>query len=52
MWKKWRGIKQAPILHRISREYYTMHATQLFIDRSGIPHAHVKVPHAHEVERH
>jgi len=31
-----------PILHGISREHYAMHATQLFIDRSGVPHAHVK----------
>jgi len=37
-----------PILHGISREHYAVHATQLFIDRSGVPHAHVdsteKVP--------
>jgi len=31
-----------PISHGISREYYVMHATQLFIDRSGVPHAHIK----------
>jgi len=31
-----------PILHGISREHYAMHATQLFIDRSGVPHAHVE----------
>ena len=30
------------ILHGISREHYAMHATQLFIDRSGVPHAHVE----------
>jgi len=30
-----------PILYGISREHYAMHATQLFIDRSGVPHAHV-----------
>jgi len=42
MLMKWRGTKQAPILHRISREHYAMHATQLFIDRSGVPHAHAK----------
>jgi len=28
-----------PILHGISREHYAMHATELFIDRSGVPHA-------------
>jgi len=31
-----------PILHGISREHFAMHATQLFIDRSGVPHAYVK----------
>ena len=31
-----------PVLHGISREHYAIHATQLFIDRSGVPHAHVK----------
>ena len=31
-----------PILHWISREDYAVHATQLFIDRSGVPHAHVR----------
>ena len=31
-----------PILHGISREHYAVHATQLFIDRSGVPHAHVE----------
>jgi len=30
------------ILHGISREHYAMHATQFFIDRSGVPHAHVE----------
>ena len=39
MWKKWRDSQQAPILHGISREHY---ATQLFIDRSCVPHAHVE----------
>jgi len=39
MWKKWRGSQQVPILHGISREHYAMHATQLSIDRSGVPHA-------------
>jgi len=29
-----------PTLHRISHEHYAMHANQLFIDRSGVPHAH------------
>jgi len=29
-----------PILHGISCEHYAMHATQLSIDRSGVPHAH------------
>jgi len=28
-----------PILYGISREHYAMHATQLFIDRSGVPMA-------------
>ena len=28
-----------PILHGISREHYAMHATKLFNDRSGLPHA-------------
>ena len=31
-----------PILHGTSREHYAMHATQLFIDQSGVPHAHVE----------
>jgi len=31
-----------PILHGISREHYAMHATQLFIDPSAVPHAHVE----------
>jgi len=31
-----------PILLGISREHYAMHANQLFIDRSGVPHAHVE----------
>ena len=31
-----------PTLHVISHEHYAMHATQLFIDRSGVPHAHVE----------
>jgi len=31
-----------PILHGISREHYAMNATQRFIDRSGVPHAHVE----------
>ena len=31
-----------PILHGISREHNAIHATQLFIDRSGVPHAHVE----------
>ena len=31
-----------PVLHGISREHYTMHGTQLFIDRSGVPHALVE----------
>jgi len=31
-----------PILHGISPEHYAMHATQLLIDRSGVPHAHVE----------
>jgi len=35
-----------PILHGISREHYAMHATQLYIDRSGVPHAMSSVPHA------
>jgi len=39
---KWRGSQQVPILQGISREHYAMHATQLFIDRSGVPHAHVE----------
>jgi len=34
--------QQVPILHGISREHYTMHATQLFIDRSGVPHVDLK----------
>jgi len=28
-------------LHGVSRERYAMHGTQLFIDRSGVPHSHV-----------
>jgi len=35
MRKKWRGSQ----LHEISCEFYEMHETQLFIDRSGVPHA-------------
>ena len=31
-----------PILHEISREHYILHATQLFIDLSVVPHAHVE----------
>jgi len=31
-----------PISHEISREHDAMHATQLFIDRSGVSHAHVE----------
>jgi len=31
-----------PILYGISREHYAMHATQLFIDQSGVPRAHVE----------
>jgi len=42
MRKKWRGSEKVPILHGISREHYAVHATQLFIDRSSIPHAHVE----------
>ena len=30
-----------PILHEISPENYAVHATQLFIHRSGGPHTHV-----------
>ena len=26
--------------------FFAMHATQLFIDRSGVPHAHVECAHA------
>jgi len=44
--KKWYGSQQAPVLHGISREHYAMHAIQLFIDRSGVPHAHVECAHA------
>ena len=46
MWKKWNGSQQVPVLHGISREHYAMHATQLFIERSGVPHAHVECAHA------
>jgi len=42
MWKKRRGSQQAPILHGISREHYAVHAAQLFIDRSSVPHVHVE----------
>jgi len=35
-----------PILHGISRDHYAMHATQLFIDRSGVPLLMSGVPHA------
>jgi len=42
MWQKWRGSQQASILHGISREHYAMHATQLFIEQSGVPRAHVE----------
>ena len=35
-----------PILHVISREHYAMHATQLCIGRSGVPHDHVECAHA------
>jgi len=31
-----------PVLHGLSREHYAIHATQLFIDRSGVPHAPVE----------
>ena len=37
-----------PILHWISRECYAMHATQRFIDRSSVPHAHVECAPAME----
>jgi len=43
-----------PILHEISRERYAMHATQLFIDWSGVPHAHVECAQmygAHSTEK-
>jgi len=30
------------ILHGISLERYAIHGAQLFIERSGVPHAHVK----------
>ena len=46
MRKKWRGSQQVPILHGITREHYVMHATQLFIDRSGVPPSHSSVSHA------
>ena len=36
-----------PILHGISREQFAMHETQLFIDRSGVPHAHVECAQMH-----
>jgi len=36
-----------PILHEISRERYAMHATQLFIDWSGVPHVHVECAQMH-----
>ena len=42
MWKKWRRSQQAPIVHGLSHEYFAMHATQNFIDRSSAPHAYVK----------
>jgi len=42
-----RGSQQVPILHWISREHYAMHATQLFIGRSGVPHAHVECAPMH-----
>jgi len=43
MWKKWNGSQQVPVLHAMSREHYAVHAIQLFIDRSGVPHhAHVE----------
>ena len=35
-----------PISHGSSREHYAMHETQLFIDRSGVPHAHAECAHA------
>jgi len=44
--KKRRGSQQVPILHGISRDHYAMHATQLFIDRSGVPLLMSGVPHA------
>jgi len=47
MWKKWRGSQQVPTLHGISREQFAMHETQLFIDRSGVPHAHVEFAQIH-----
>ena len=31
-----------PILHGISYEHNAMHATQLFLGWSGVPHAHVE----------
>ena len=42
MFKEWTGSQQVPILNRISREHYAMHAAQLSIDRSSVPHAHVE----------
>jgi len=37
-----RHSASAYFLHGISRVHYAMHATQLFIDRSDVPHAHVE----------
>jgi len=42
MFKEWTGSQQVPILNRISCEHYAMHAAQLSIDRSSVPHAHVE----------
>jgi len=42
MWNEWRYTHGVPILHGMSRENYAMHALQLFIDRSSVPHAHVE----------
>jgi len=38
----WRGSQQVPILSGIPREHYSMHAAQLFIDRSSVPQAHIE----------
>jgi len=39
---EWESESACFTVHGISREHYAMHATQLFTDRSSVPHVHVE----------